>query len=238
VLFQAFLLKDYRFLLILFQKNNTTLLSKNFLEHNQESIRAYFQYFNDNLKEKKVLDLGCGTGYDLSKISDRGALVHGIDSSKEMVRLARQNNPNGIIKIGCFNKIPFPGQYFDFVVSKWALQTTADIDPIYEEVDRVLKPGGKLIFLICHPIRQFIEKKKENKNYFKKEIVESIFFNGQITALEPSHTMKEYLSPLFFSHFTLESYEEGFDSAAEMINGDIYPSFFIIKASTRKKIKA
>jgi ubiquinone/menaquinone biosynthesis C-methylase UbiE len=147
-----------------------------------------------------------------------------------MVRLAREKNPNGVIAVGSFDKIPFKDQSFDFVVSKWALQTADLIDPIYKEIVRVLKPGGRLIYLACHPIRQFIEKKRKGKDYFKKEIVESVFFDGQITALEPSHTFNEYLSPFFFKNFELEAYEEGFDSGAEKVDGDIYPSFFIIKA--------
>ncbi len=64
----------------------------------------------------------------------------------------------------------------------------------------------------------------------RNEIVESVFFDGQVTAKEPSHTLNEYLSPTFFKHFTLEAYEEGYDSGAEKVDGDIYPSFFIIKA--------
>jgi len=115
------------------------------------------------------------------------------------------------------------------------LQTTALIDPVYEEIIRVLKPKGKLVYLACHPIRQFKEKKREGKDYFKKEIVESVFFNGQVSALEPSHTMNEYLSKKFFRHFTLEGYEEGLDEAAEKVDGDIYPSYFILKASHKSK---
>jgi len=205
--------------------------SEEFLTFNQESIIAYFKHFDDrNIKGKKILDLGCGDGYDLSQFAKRSAKVYGLDSSKEMVKLARKRNPEGIIEIGRFDEIPFNDKSFDIVVSKWALQTAAEIQPIYEEIVRVLKPRGRLIFLACHPLRQFLEKKRKNKNYFLKEIVTSVFFDGQITALEPSHTLNEYLSPFFFQNFILESYEEGFDSAAEKVDGDIYPSYFIIQA--------
>jgi ubiquinone/menaquinone biosynthesis C-methylase UbiE len=210
--------------------------SEEVLNYNQDSIQAYFRYLNCmNLKRKKVLDLGCGDGYDLSQLGTKEAIIYGLDSSNEMVKLARKKNPMARIEIGRFDEIPFPDKCFDLVISKWALQTSAEIYPIYEEIIRVLKPGGKLLFLACHPLRQFLEKKKKGKNYFAKEIVTSIFFDGQITALEPSHTLNEYLSPFFFKYFTLEAYEEGLDSAAEKVDGDVYPSFFIIQATLKKQ---
>jgi ubiquinone/menaquinone biosynthesis C-methylase UbiE len=207
--------------------------SECFFEYNQKSIEAYFNQLDMNVAGKKVLDLGCGDGYDLSRVSEKGALIYGIDCSREMVKLAKKRNPNGIIQIGRFDEIPFEDKSFDFVISKWAIQTAKFIDPIYEEIERVLKPKGKLIFLACHPIRQFIEKKRKGKDYFKKEVVESSFFDGQITALEPSHTFNEYFSPFFFKYFTLEAFEEGFDLASEKIDGDIYPGYFIIKAKLK-----
>ncbi len=208
--------------------------SEIFIKHNEESIKAYFRCLEMDLSMKNVLDLGCGDGYDLSIIKNKGALIYGVDSSKEMVQLARRRNPEGKIEIGSFEKTPFENSKFDLVISKWALQTASLIDPIYLEMARILKPEGKLIFLVCHPIRQFIEKKKKGKNYFEKEIVKSVFFDGQITAFEPSHTLGEYLSPTFFNYFTLEAFEEGLDAAAEKIEGDVYPSYFIIKASRKK----
>jgi ubiquinone/menaquinone biosynthesis C-methylase UbiE len=204
--------------------------SEVFLKNNQDSITAYFRYLDIPLEGKAVLDLGCGDGYDLSQIKLKKAAIFGIDASEEMIKLAQQKNPDGTIKLGFFEKIPFQDHLFDVVISKWAFQTSANIDPIYHEIARVMKQNGQLIYLSSHPIRQFIEKKRKSKDYFKKEIVESVFFDGQVITKEPSHTLNEYLSPTFFEYFTLESYEEGYDSGVEKVDGDVYPSYFIIKA--------
>lgn len=204
--------------------------SEVFVDNNQDSITAYFRHLDIPLEGKAVLDLGCGDGYDLSQIKLKKASIFGIDASEEMVKLAQHKNPEGMIKVGLFEDIPFQDHLFDVVISKWAFQTSANIDPIFHEIARVMKPNGQLIYLSGHPIRQFIEKKRKGKDYFKKEIVESVFFDGLVTAKEPSHTLNEYLSPTFFQYFTLESYEEGYDSGAEKVDGDIYPSYFIIKA--------
>lgn len=210
-----------------------TAYSEIVIDNNKDSNSAYFSYFESSLTGKFVLDLGCGNGYDLVEMKRRGAVVFGIDASEEMVRMSQKNNPEGTIKVGFFDEIPFPDNSFDFVISKWALQTAAHIDPIYEEISRVLKIDGQLIFLSGHPMRQFMEKKRNGKDYFNKEIVESVFFDGKITAKEPSHTMNEYLSPTFFKKFSLFAYHEGNDSGAERVNGDIYPSYFIVNAGRK-----
>jgi len=222
ILMEGYMEKQYN--------NFAKIYSESFLDYNTNSIEAYFRYLDLNLEGKQVLDLGCKDGYDLSRIKPKGALIFGIDPSEKMVALAKQKNPDGIIEVGCFESIPFPDQTFDFVVSKWAFQAASDIDPIYKEIARVLKSGGTLIYLTSHPIRQFIEKKHDGKDYFKKESVKQVFFEGKVTEYAPSHTLNEYFSPTFFSHFTLEKFEEGWDFGAEKINGDIYPSYFILQA--------
>ncbi len=200
------------------------------VENNQDSITAYFRCLDIPMNGKSVLDLGCGDGYDLSRIKLKGALICGIDSSQEMIEIAQQKNPEGNIKIGYFDNIPFADHSFDVVISKWSFQQSMDIDSIYREIARVIKANGQLVYLSAHPIRQFIDKKRTGKDYFKKEIVEAVFFDGQLREKSPSHTMNEYLSPTFFKFFILESYEEGNDRGAEKVDGDIYPSYFIIKA--------
>ena len=93
--------------------------------------------------------------------------------------LAQQKNPEGNIKLGLFESIPFPDNSFDVVTSKWAFQTSAQIDPIYHEIARVLKPNGQLIYLSSHPIRQFIEKKHKGKDYHADGYAESNVFSYQ-----------------------------------------------------------
>jgi len=196
--------------------------------------KYYYPRFKNHLNHKKILDLGCGEAKDLKYFLKNGAEVYGIDASEEMVTLAKNNLPESKIKLGYFEKIPFTDSFFDVIASKYSLQSSKDIDSIYKEVNRTLKKDGLFIFLVVHPIRQFMEKKKEKKDYFKKEDVNSILFGGKLTVKEPTHTLLEYLSPYFLKHFEIIDYDEKYDpSNAEKINGDKYPAFMIIKA--RKK---
>ena len=210
-----------------------TTYSEEVGEQNAESKSCFYEHLDIPLEGKMLLDMGCGEGVDFDFYTRKGALIHGIDESEEMVKIAKSKYPEAQISLAEFAQTPHPDETFDVVTSKWAYQTAADIQGIYTEVNRILKPGGHFVYLATHPLRQFLEKKKKETNYFQQEMVESKFFDGKITAIEPSHTFNEYLSPYFFSHFDLLAYEEQIDSAAEVIDGHMYPSFFILKA--RKK---
>src|SRR5216684_8519408 len=50
--------------------------------------------FAGNVAGLKVLDAGCGTGYLSKQLSDRGALVAGIDISERMIDIAREQYPD------------------------------------------------------------------------------------------------------------------------------------------------
>lgn len=80
------------------------------------------------------------------------------------------------------------------VVSKWALQVAENLNPIFDEVARILKPGGSFIFLATHPTRQWMEQKRPGKDYFNKEVVESVLFGGSLKVYESTHTLSEFLS--------------------------------------------
>lgn len=205
-----------------------------FSEMNKKSIEEFNGFLSPfDLSNKKIVDLGCGEGHLISYLKEKGANCSGVDASDEMVEIAK-NRTSADVRVESFSKTSFEDNEFDFVVSKWAIQTIDEIEPVYSEALRILKPGGYFIFLAVHPFRHFLEKKKQGKDYFKKEIVESIIFKGTITVKEPSHTMTDYLSEFFLKNFELEKFFESHEfPGAEQINGDTYPTHFIIKA--RKK---
>ncbi len=204
---------------------------------NQEahvSTDAFFSVITDeivsSIGNKKVLDLGCGAGKDAVFYVQKGFTYSGVDASAEMCTLAKQDKNVSDIRNESFSsKMSFNSKEFGLIVSKYAIQTAQEIKPIYDEVYRLLDDQGYFTFLVVHPMRQFIEKKKQGKDYFKKELVESIIFDGKITVTEASHTLSEYLNSDFLNKFSLVDIKEGYDfPASEQINGDIYPTFLII----------
>ena len=195
----------------------------------------FYQMLNKNIAGASVLDVGCGNGDDLLHIKHLGAREYGIEPSEEFVNDALSKGLN--VQIGSGERLPFPANKFDYVISKYAIQTSPNVAKILQESARVLKVNGILHILVKHPLRQFLEKKKFQQkpvNYFNQEITESIIYDGLISLREPTHSMEDYLNAAFFNNFEIIDYRENFDfPASEQINGDIYPTYFVLTA--RKK---
>ena len=89
-----------------------------------------------------LLDLACGAGLALELASLRGADVAGIDASPRLIAVARDRNPDGDVRVGDMNELPWDSASFDVVTSFrgiWATTPNA-----LGEALRVLKPGGRL----------------------------------------------------------------------------------------------
>ncbi len=219
------------------QYNNFSNTYSNNINYDQDSIDLFYQHFNFDLQNKKLLDVGCGDGIDLHSLSKKGAVVYGLDPSDEFIQKAKKINPTGIIKEGVAESIPFSDEMFDIVISKWALQTCENIPKSLNEISRVLKPGGIFILLSKHPWMQWMEKNRDYGNgvdYYEQKIVTSNIYGGKITLKEPSHTIGDYFNKDFFKEFELIDFQERTDfPASEQIDKKIYPTYFIIKA--RKK---
>ncbi len=181
----------------------------------------------------KLLDLACGDGLDLIHYKNLGAEVYGVDSSEELIDIAKKRLPNNDIRVGEFEKLPYENNFFDAVLSKYSIQTSKDLQPVFAEILRVLKPGGILLFLVTHPFRTYFEKRNPKVDYFKQEISQIAILNNSITVNEPSHTMNEYLNDFLFTNFDVQEYHEAWDAAADQIDGRKYPGYFILKAKKR-----
>jgi ubiquinone/menaquinone biosynthesis C-methylase UbiE len=104
-----------------------------------------------NVKGKKVLDWGCGSGIYAKILSKREANVKGFDISKEMLKIAKRDNPHLDLRVGSGYKIPFK-EKFDIVFSSLALHYLKDFDKAFKEVHRVLNKGGVFLFSVANPI--------------------------------------------------------------------------------------
>ncbi len=196
---------------------------------NNQNRSEFYKYINevDVVKYNNLLDLACGDGYDASNYKQKGFSVSAVDASEELIKIAKEKYKGINFKVGLAENLPYKNNSFDIVVSKYAIMTSSDMNPIFNEVDRVLKPGGYFIYLMTHPFRQYFEKRNNKADYFKKEIVTCNILNNSVTLHEPTHTFNEYFNKDFLLKFDLVDFKEVFDPAAEQVDGRIYPGYFI-----------
>jgi ubiquinone/menaquinone biosynthesis C-methylase UbiE len=103
---------------------------------------------------ESILDIGCGAGFDLfvaSRLVGEKGRVYGIDLTEEMATLAGENlNRAGItnfeIKKVDLETIPYADQSFDVVISNGVINLSPRKQTTFNEIYRVLKPGGRLQF--------------------------------------------------------------------------------------------
>lgn len=197
-------------------------------ENSNNKNRAEFYEFLDVLTpSQKVLDLCCGNGYDASNYLAKGFKVSAIDASEQLIEIAQKNYSGIDFKVGFAESLPYENNSFDAVVSKYAIMTSADMNPSFNEAHRVLKSGGYFIYLMTHPFRQYFEKRNVSADYFKQEVVVSNILNSSVILHEPTHTFNEYFNKDFFSKFEMVDFKESYDPAAESIDDRTYPGYFI-----------
>src|SRR5215216_7514999 len=122
---------------------------------NREVIRATGLRAGD-----KAIDLACGTGSltrDLAKRVGRGGGVLGIDFSKEMLRVAQARPaPNVEYRLGdATNLEGVPSGVFDAATIAYGARNIPDLDALFSEMARCLRPGGVAVCLdIAQPERR------------------------------------------------------------------------------------
>ncbi|MGE0765705.1 MAG: class I SAM-dependent methyltransferase [Hyphomicrobiaceae bacterium] len=98
---------------------------------------------------KAVLDVGCGDGTFAIELAQRGGSVSAIDASCEMIdaarKIAKARQVQIAFDVSAAQALPFPQASFDVVVAKTVLCFVDDAAPVFAELARVLRPGGKLV---------------------------------------------------------------------------------------------
>ena len=113
-----------------------------------------------NLKEgERVLDVACGQGYFTRLALKDAKDVAGADISKELVAKARAQTPGATFYVAPAANLNFAkDDTYDAALCVLALQNIEDLQATFKEVRRVLKPGGRFVFVLNHPAFRVLKR--------------------------------------------------------------------------------
>lgn len=198
-----------------------------------------------------VLDLGCGDASASKKFRGFGARAYlGVDGSKRMIELAKKNVEPGYSKVilSWLEDYTPPENMFDLVVSSLALHYVADVGHLMTKIRRSLKPGGRFIFSVEHPVITSCNEALENSTLRQSWIVDNYFQRGprQVkwmgdTVTKYHRTIEDFLNELSKAGLELERLRESdppkqfFSDESLWIRRRRTPLFLFLSA--RKKAK-
>ncbi len=175
---------------------------------------------------RRILDAGCGSGPKMTALRDAGAVVAGFDASPAMVDLARQRLGEDVdLHVADLaGPLPFPDDAFDDVVASLVLHYLEDWAEPLAELHRVLRPGGRLMISVNHPVifpvvypdADYFAVTKYSEDYtFSGETVWLTFFH------RPLHAMTDAFTAAGFRIRTISEPSHAPDTPAELLPPDL-----------------
>ena len=109
-------------------------------------------FLPDDMAGMDTIELGCGTAYVSAWLARRGARPVGIDNSEQQLATARRLQAEHGVEFplvhGNAESVPYPDASFDLAISEYGASIWADPFAWVPEAARLLRPDGRLIFLV------------------------------------------------------------------------------------------
>ena len=144
-----------------------------------------------DLSDKKILEVGCGTGGLLREFVKYGAKpknLHGIDLLEERIERARELNPNIEFLCGDASSLPYEDRFFDIVMQFTVFTSILDSgmkEKIASEMLRVLKADGTIIWYDYYVNNPWNPDVKGVKNKEIRELFPNCVFSLKRVTLAP-----------------------------------------------------
>jgi len=105
-----------------------------------------------DLRGRRVLEVGCGTGLLAAALAERAAArVWAVDAEPEMVAIARERLPKDAgVRVGSAEELPFRDAWFERTVMRLVIHLV-DAGRALPELRRVLAPGGRAVVATFEP---------------------------------------------------------------------------------------
>lgn len=201
------------------------------------------------LRNKNVLDLGCGFGWHCRYAREQQASsVIGVDLSENMLRKAREMTDDPAITYlkASIEDMNFTASQFDVVLSSLALHYIQSYEEICRKVYHCLTPGGTFLFSVEHPVftsrneQDWVYDDRGNRlhwavdHYQSEGIRETTFLAENVAKYH--RTFSTYINDLIHTGFTIKEVrepvpsEEMLQKVPEMKDELRRPMFLIVSA--------
>jgi SAM-dependent methyltransferase len=171
------------------------------IENESSLLNAYYERpamidLAGDVDGHQILDAGCGSGLLSAALHARGAVMTGFDGSPAMVELARRRlGDTAALHVADLSRpLPFADGTYDDIVASLVLHYLQDWAAPLAELRRLLKPSGRLILSVNHPI--VYKLFHPDADYFAvTQYSEELTLNGQNAELtfwhRPLHAMTD-----------------------------------------------
>jgi SAM-dependent methyltransferase len=128
------------------------------------------------MKDKDVLEIGLGYGSVSQRIAEVGARYRGLDIAPGPIWMAnrrlQQAGLSGHAGQGSILEPDFADESFDIIVAIGCLHHTGDLQRAIHECHRILRPGGKLVFMVyyAYSYRRFYQARGGTIRYAIREL--------------------------------------------------------------------
>lgn len=187
-----------------------------------------------DVKGKKILDIGCGSGHSLKYHGDNGASeLWGLDISTKQIENADKFLQESGYTFKLFNSPMeinpgIPTDYFDIVYSIYAIGWTVDIEKTFKLISSYLKKDGIFIFSWDHPFMHCVDIEEDklifSGSYFEKEPFN--FQKGGMSLSAYNRRLSDYINPLAQAGFAVEALIEETDRDTLEREGEFRSSYY------------
>ncbi|HZE65057.1 MAG TPA: methyltransferase domain-containing protein [Sporichthyaceae bacterium] len=166
-----------------------------------------------------VLEIGCGAAQCARWLRTEGARVVGIDLSAAQLRYARRLDERTGVRVPAVvadaAALPLADGVFDVACSAYgALPFVADVGAVLREVHRVLRPSGRFVFSVSHPIRWCFPDDPgpggltARYSYFDRRPYVEYDADGALSYVEHHRTIGDWVNEIVAADLTLDQIVE------------------------------
>lgn len=108
---------------------------------------------------RDIVEIGCGTGRNTEWLATRAASIKALDFSEEMLRRARPRAPDPLVRFiqhDVRTAWPLANDSADVIIAMLILEHVEQLETVFAEAARTLRPSGELFVCELHPMRQLM----------------------------------------------------------------------------------